>query len=114
MHSLAANRRVHIYYVRTFACSCFLLLGAFTAAHGGWFSYDSYEDCMLGRMKGQNLSMYANADKVCKKQFNVEFDISVPMDEIEWGYRNFHVFIEVHSKEYIATRGKFSFSSKDC
>jgi len=21
-------------------------------AHAGWFSYDSYEDCMLGKMKG--------------------------------------------------------------
>ena len=35
--------------MRTIAYSCFLLLWAFTAAHGGWFGYDSYEDCMLGR-----------------------------------------------------------------
>jgi hypothetical protein len=53
-------------------------------------------------------------DKLCSRRFQREVAISVPKDDIEWGYKNFHVFIAVHSREYIATRGKFSFSSKDC
>jgi hypothetical protein len=42
-----------------------------SSAHAGWFSYDSYEDCMLGRMKGQDRSLYQHVDRLCRREFKV-------------------------------------------
>ena len=100
--------------MRTVAYSCLVLLGAYTAAHGGWFSYDNYEDCMLGRMKGQSQMMYSTADKACKKQFNVEVD--VPVDWVKWHF-GWQISIESASDgtdEYEITSGEFVFSPKSC
>jgi hypothetical protein len=86
-----------------------------TASHAGWFSYDSYEDCMLGRMKGQNSMMYEAADKACKKQFGIEFDIS---SSVKWKfYQTGHLGVISISEvpdEYEITSGEFSFSAKSC
>jgi hypothetical protein len=88
--------------------SCLLLLPCVTAAYGGWFSYDSYEDCMLGRMKGQNQTMFHTADKACKKQFGVEFDIY----SVEWEVHGRQ--ISITSDEYEIKSGEFSGSPKSC
>jgi hypothetical protein len=61
-----------------------LLLLTSSPAYAGWFGYDNYEDCMLGRMKGQAQSMYPNADKLCKKEFKVEFVIYT--DSVKWSF----------------------------
>jgi hypothetical protein len=87
------------------------------AAHGGWFSYDSYEDCMLGRMKGQNSMMYAAADKACKKQFGVEFDVY--RSGVKWEYHTsgidrHEILITEAPDEYEITSAEVSFSAKSC
>ena len=70
---------------------------------------------MLGRMKGQSQSMYSNADKLCKKQFKVEF--SIYTDAIKWSFGNdrgrTRVELEPHD-EYEVTSGKFVFAEKSC
>jgi hypothetical protein len=86
-----------------------VILCAHTAALARWFSYDNYDDCMLGRMKGQTLMMYATADKACKKEFGVEFDI--PRSLVKWEYGDAEVVI-TSSDEYEITNGEISFSEK--
>jgi hypothetical protein len=92
-----------------------------TAAHGGWFSYDNYEDCMLGRMKGQSQTMYSTADKACKREFGIEFDLYRP--NVKWEFRGAasenYAEISIMSAsngtdEYEITSGEFVFSSKSC
>jgi hypothetical protein len=95
--------------VRIIAYSCLMMLCAHTAALAGWFSYDSYEDCMLGRMKGQPQMMYVTADKACKKEFGVEFNI--PRSLVKWEFNDAKVSI-TSSDEYEITSGEFSFSEK--
>lgn len=85
------------------------------AAHAGWFTYDDYDDCMLGRMKGQPQTMHPNADKLCKKQFNVEF--SIDSDSIKWSFWGDERLTVVDLKpsdEYVITSGRFMFSDKPC
>jgi hypothetical protein len=85
------------------------------SAHAGWFSYDSYEDCMLGKMKGQDRSMYPTADRECKKLLEVEFEI--PESSIKWNFRDgdgeTKITIE-DSRDYEITSGVFRFSRKPC
>jgi len=87
-----------------------------TPARAGWFSYDNYDDCMLGRMKGQDTSMYVNADKLCKKQFGVEEYIS--SSDVEWSFgyspAGHRIRIEKYPPEYAITKGEFLFSDKLC
>jgi hypothetical protein len=86
-----------------------------TAAHSGWFSYDSYEDCMLGRMKGQSERMYYTADKACKKEFRVEFDIL--KSSVNWEFEGNQISVTSDGDpEYEISSGEFVFSSKswDC
>jgi hypothetical protein len=101
--------------VRAISYSCLLLLCAHTAAYGGWFSYDNYEDCMLGRMKGQSQMMYATADKACKKQFGVE--IHIYLGSVKWEFGDSQIIITSASDasdSYEVTSGEFSFSPKPC
>ena len=88
------------------------------ALHAGWFSYDNYEDCMLAKMKGQDRSMYMTADKACKKQFDVEEEITYLGDRMKrnWDYDRGQLTIEIteNSTEYSPTRGEFAFSEKSC
>jgi hypothetical protein len=63
-----------------------LLLLIPAATNAGWFSYDDYDDCMLGRMKGQDGSMYSTADKACKRQFKMEFPLYVK--DIKWNFEH--------------------------
>jgi len=86
-----------------------------TAANAGWFSYDDYEDCMLGRMKGQPQSMYNLADRACSKQFKVE--VAVPKDGVEWEftYSIGTVSVKIASAgDYEVTKAELSFSDKPC
>jgi hypothetical protein len=86
-----------------------------TAAQAGWFGYENYEDCILGRMKGQNPSMYGTADKPCKREFKIEVD--VPKSKVKWhfggSFSHFEITIE-SSEEYEIVSGMFSFSEKAC
>jgi len=106
--------------MQALACVCFLVCCGNTVAHAGWFGYDNYEDCMHGRMKGQSQAMYSTADKACKKEFKVEFDIAV--SDVKWEY-----VIDVSGKpivsitnasegtdDYQITSGEFTFSEKPC
>jgi hypothetical protein len=89
-----------------------LLMFPSTVAMAGWLSYDNYEDCMLGKMKGQDKSMYNNADKLCKKQFGVEFAIWIP--NVKWSFGSGSIRIDESPPEYEITKGEFMFSDKTC
>jgi hypothetical protein len=88
------------------------------SAQAGWFSYDSYEDCMLDRMKGQSTMMYQAAQKDCKKRFDVEDEITYLRDQMKrnWEYDHGELTIEIfdNTTDYRPTRGEFSFSEKPC
>lgn len=101
--------------VRTVAYSCLMVLCTHTAALAGWFSYDSYEDCMLGRMKGQPLMMYATAVKACKKEFKIE--TIVYERDVKWEFSYGEISITSASDgtdDYEITSGQFAFSEKPC
>lgn len=84
-------------------------------ANAGWFSYDNYEDCMLGRMKGQDRSMYSTADKACKKEFKIEFEV---LQKIDWEFSRSEVGVLISLKkspdDIEVTSGEFSFAEGDC
>lgn len=88
-------------------------------ACAGWFSYSSYEDCMLGRMKGQAPTMYSTADKACKKEFHVEVPI-YDRSSIKWEFEveedGLHATITITQmpEEYEVTAGEFAFAAKWC
>ena len=84
-------------------------------AHAGWFSSDNYEDCMLGKMKGQNTSMWSAADKECKRQFKIEFQLYTAA--IKWRFEGIRGDTKVtleDEDEYIVTSGEFMFSEQPC
>jgi hypothetical protein len=106
--------------VRNLVCACFLVFCGNTVAYAGWFGYDNYEDCLHGRMKGQSPTMNLTADKTCKKEFGVEFDVEV--SNVKWQY-----IVDVSGKpliwiksasdgtdNYEITSGEFIFSEKSC
>jgi hypothetical protein len=86
-------------------------------ADAGWFSYDNYEDCMLGRMKGQLQTMYGTAMKACQKEFGVEFSIGTRgvkwKSYVEPGVGAVIVIEEV-DPEYQITTGKFKAAKMKC
>jgi hypothetical protein len=85
------------------------------SAQAGWFSYDNYEDCMLGRMKGQSASMEPNADKLCKKEFKVEF--SLPTVDIKWNFTTSggSTLITIEdAADFEILSGTFAFSEDPC
>lgn len=85
------------------------------SAQAGWFSYDNYEDCMLGRMKGQNASMQPNADKLCKKEFKVEFLIYTGNIKWSFSHNSGDTVVEIEpNDDYLVSSGKFAFSDKPC
>jgi hypothetical protein len=106
--------------VRRIICACFLIFCGNTVAHAGWFGYDNYEDCMHGRMKGQSPTMNSTADKACKKEFGVEFDVEA--SNVKWEYIvDFSgkplIWIKSASDgtdDYKITSGEFIFSEKSC
>lgn len=87
-----------------------------SVSNAGWFGYDSYEDCMLGRMKGQTQMMYSAADKACKKEFGVEVEV-YPPSNVKWFLEHqpggVQVVIE-KSDGYEVTGGDFIFSESLC
>lgn len=95
------------------AFALFLILTS--PASAGWFSYDNYDDCMLGKMKGQNTSVLSSAVKECKRQFKVEFSLYTPA--IKWSLNRVPggSKIILHDEdEYIVTSGDFEFSEQPC
>ena len=87
-------------------------------ANAGWFNYDNYEDCMLGRMKGQDRTMLSTAMKACKKEFKVEDEISYLGRDMTrtWSYNQNSRDIKItdNTTDYNVTKGQFSFSAKAC
>ncbi|WP_439395411.1 hypothetical protein ACRQ5Q_40680 [Bradyrhizobium sp. PMVTL-01] len=85
------------------------------AAHAGWFSYDNYEDCMLGRMQGQDRTMYSTADKACKKQFKTEFEV---FQKVDWDFSKNEIGILIELKktpeDIEITSAEFAFAGGDC
>lgn len=68
---------------------------------------------MLGRMKGQSQTMYKAADKVCKKEFRVEFGIPFGFNTVEWKFNGDEVWItDASDDDYEITSGEFAFSPK--
>lgn len=90
-----------------------LLLWPMTAQAG--FSYDNYDDCMLGKMKGQSSGMWVTADKECKRQFKVIF--SLPTPPIKWSFeteRGVTIVTITDGDQYEVTSAEFTFSEKPC
>jgi hypothetical protein len=58
--------------------------------------YDSYDDCLLGEMKGQNQSVLSNAQKVCERKHPFEKEIyDTDGDfEITWSKNTFEHIAE--------------------
>ena len=46
---------------------CIFILSS--CSDSGLFGYDNYDDCFLGKMKGQSSSMIASAKRACKINF---------------------------------------------
>lgn len=88
-----------------------------SSAHAGWFGYDSYDDCMLDKMKGQSQSMYLNAHKLCAKRMGLEKEISTSDVQIGWDKKQpweLTFNVASNTSEYNITRGEFSFSDRPC
>jgi hypothetical protein len=65
------------------------LVGALVAtpAAAGWFSYDSYEDCILDKMKGQTEGSRWTVNKVCSKNDDFEGPIEFVFHDDEASMR---------------------------
>ena len=50
-----------------FSLFCIFILSS--CSDSGLFGYDNYDDCFLGKMKGQSSSMIASAKRACKINF---------------------------------------------
>ena len=50
-----------------FSLFCIFMLSS--CSDSGLFGYDNYDDCFLGKMKGQSSSMTASAKRACKINF---------------------------------------------
>jgi hypothetical protein len=87
-----------------------------SSAHAGWFGYDNYDDCMLGRMKGQDKSLYRNADKACKRQFKIKTPISPSLVKWQTETQGDFLYIDIYNwpDEFEKISGKFIFSKKPC
>ena len=94
------------------------LVGALVAtpAAAGWFSYDSYEDCILDKMKGQTEGSRWTVSKVCSKALRREENIGVSDRRWSWSTDGESVTItpKVKDDTFTLSRGKFTFSSKPC
>jgi hypothetical protein len=101
---------------RKMLCALLLLGASADEVRAGWFSYDNYEDCLLGRMKGQSQPMYFAADKSCKREFKVEFEIG--LGGVEWAFvsgpEGLLIRLQKAPDEYEITQAKFEFAKGPC
>jgi hypothetical protein len=67
--------------------------------------YDSYDDCLLGEMKGQDPSVLSYAQKVCERKhpYEKEIDYTDGVFEITWSKNTFEHILET-SKDNSSTR----------
>lgn len=49
-----------------------LLFFASEGTYAGWFGPDSYDECILDKMKGQDTRFYSYAGRACREKFPVE------------------------------------------
>ena len=82
--------------------------------------YKSYDECLLGEMKGQQAAMQSTAEKVCERKFPYEKKIYSFRDgefHIAWS-KKLHDLIEVevqsNKTEYRITKAVLNFSKKPC
>lgn len=93
--------------------------------------YNSYEDCILGEMKGQPERVLPNAEKVCERQHPFEklvaideFDISMSTNFLEYGkaltekpgsaIAKLIFTATAQNSEYRLTKAFIELSKKDC
>lgn len=87
-----------------------------TSVYAGWLGYDDYDDCMLGRMRGQDRSLFRNADKACKRQFKITTPIRPSLVKWEAVTHGDFLYIDIYAwpDEFEKISGKFTFSKKPC
>lgn len=82
--------------------------------------YESYEECVLSEMKGQNPSMQSTAEKVCERKFPYEKELYPFIDgnyDFTWSKNYFGgitIEVKINKTEYQITRAKMKFSEKVC
>jgi hypothetical protein len=86
------------------------LVGALVAtpAAAGWFSYDSYEDCILDKMKGQTEGSRWTVSKVCSKALRREENIGASDRRWSWSTDGESVTITPKVKDDTFTLSKES------
>lgn len=86
----------------------------------GCGGYQSYDECVLGEMKGQQAAMQSTAEKVCERKFPYEKEIYYFGDDkldIGWSrslYGGIELEIKSNRTEYRITRVVMNFSKKSC
>ncbi|WP_193075570.1 hypothetical protein [Pseudomonas sp. FME51] len=82
--------------------------------------YQSFDECVLSEMKGQQVSMKSTAEKVCERKFPYEKEIYSFRDggfNLVWSKTLFNsIVIEAKENEtdYRITKAKMRFSEKSC
>src|SRR5690606_28335674 len=78
---------------------------------------NSYEECMLAEMRGQEENMYAMEQATCERRFQKETRVTVNGGDWVWinesGLQQVSFSGEV-ANEFRIRRGVFSFSDKGC
>jgi hypothetical protein len=67
---------------------------------------------LVGQARGLSQAMYSIFDEMRSLGFLKQYTILARNDDIEWGYRYFHIAAKVNSQDYIAAKEKVGFSSK--
>ena len=84
----------------------------------GWFGPDNYEECVLEKMKGQNVLMIVIVRAACEKMFPYEKKLQNYKKNIEIGWLSEWPRISLSIKKnygnYTITRYEASFSTKSC
>jgi len=93
-------------------------LAAASQANAGWLSPDTYDECVLERMKGQAKAMIYHARNACELEFPYEKKLQYMDDLIDyaWGVDSESVGLNIksnHSK-YKITRASAVLSIKPC
>ena len=81
--------------------------------------YSSYEECLLGEMKGQDASMQDIAEKLCESKHPYERKLYSWHGEwdIGWsktGHSSITIRVSENNSKYRITRAKMKFSTIDC
>lgn len=91
--------------------------------NAGLFGYDSYDECVVEEMRGQNNSMLLIVSEYCRSQFPVKDEqlskygyITVDVDQLKYkSYSGLPGIIHVTpSKDYIPVGAVVLYSPKEC